>query len=405
MARILVLVCVSACGSATAGPSSSTAQPSSLDDLRAGRRFHLETTLDRGQPLTLGIRLVPDLLAFAPSIDADLSVELDASWPGRRLAIAPHFPLTRAFERGGDSWSALCDARGRAHAADAREILAYLGTWCEMRTSTHAVEELVALANARASGLADAVRVDLADFLADSGHASQAIAWLDERRVATPEALDALATSYAASEQPLDARTVLDYLGDHDRAATPATTCRRLQHAMTVTAPEYRQPLETRLLALAPGDATCGRIVAPARCRQELVAHQPATCNHLDLDTALAADLARCRTYLTVRPDAQPAVTLLALRGYWQPYFGDACPWERIGEVAARALTVPGAERFALVALGNAVVESDCSAGARASIAKRARAIAADKAHRGEHDAEIAELTAMTEATCRAFRR
>src|SRR5262245_4532737 len=236
MARILVLLCASACTSATAGPSPSAAQPASLDDLRAGRRFHLETTF--AEPSRLGQTLVqippfaPDLLAFAPSIDVDLSVELDASWPGRRLAIAPHFPLTRAFERGGDSWSALCDARGRARSADAREILAYLGTWCEMRTSTHAVDDLVALANARAYGLADAVRIDLADFLADSRHASQAIAWLDERRVATPEALDALATSYAASEQPLDARTVLDYLGDHDRGATPATTCRRLQHAM-----------------------------------------------------------------------------------------------------------------------------------------------------------------------------
>src|SRR5262245_19725959 len=122
MARILVLLWVSACGSADAGPSPSALQPSSLDDLRAGRRFHLETTFDpRHESGVFSPALVrippfgPDLLAFAPAIDVDLSIELDASWPGRRLAIAPHFPLTRVFERGGDSWSALCDARGRAH--------------------------------------------------------------------------------------------------------------------------------------------------------------------------------------------------------------------------------------------------------------------------------------------------
>jgi hypothetical protein len=412
MLRFAALACLAACSVAAADPDPVTlGQPLTLEDLRSGGRFYLHTTWQSG----IDERTLPefihspvwpeDLLSAAPAIGVDLSIELDASWPGRRLAIAPHFPLSRAFEGAGDSWTALCTSRRRAYASDAHEILAYLGAWCEMRTNTHAVHDLVALSNARAPGLASAVRDDVADFLADGRPASQAIAWLEEHRVASPDALEALATSYAASDQRDESRAVFHSLDARDPSAPAATACRRLQHIAAI-APNEQTDIEKRILALASrGDPTCTRIVAPVRCREEIWRHAPATCDSLNVDGALAADLDRCRPYLAARPGARPAVSLFALRGYWPPYFSHGCPWQRIGELASRSLDIPGAEDFALAAFGNAMLESDCGAPARAAIAKVARAIARDSSHTASHDAQIAELAQMTELECWRYRR
>src|SRR5215471_21118952 len=167
MWRIVVLGALAGCGMAVAGPGvdaqtsgRSDPQPQSLDDLAHGMRFHL-TTAFGGRPAP------PPPLEPPPSVGFTLAIQLDASWPGRRLRLSPHFPITREFENGGDSWAALCDVRGRARSRDANEILSYLTSWCDFRTSKLALDEFVPLVSAHARGLATAVRDDVADILAD----------------------------------------------------------------------------------------------------------------------------------------------------------------------------------------------------------------------------------------------
>src|SRR5258706_14853410 len=78
------------CGMALAGPNPDYRQPQSLDDLARGKRFQLASTVGKA----------PELDA-APPIDFTLALELDSTWPGHRLSLSPHFPITREFEDGG----------------------------------------------------------------------------------------------------------------------------------------------------------------------------------------------------------------------------------------------------------------------------------------------------------------
>jgi hypothetical protein len=406
MWRIVVLAGLAGCGMAVAGPGvddktagRGDSQPQSLDDLAHGMRFHLTTTL-AGPPAP------PPPLEPPPSVGFTLAIQLDSSWPGRRLRLSPHFPITREFENGGDLWAALCDVRGRAHSRDADEILSYLASWCDFRTSQLALDDFVPLVSAHARGLATAVRDDVADMLADDRPSGQAITWLDRHHIRTMEMLDALAASYAASDQLDDARRVLEYQRDHDPVPSPAVVCRRLQHEAAVSNPTRRDQIEGELLATPTSDRTCAEIAAPLRCGLELASRVGvASCEAHDLEKVVAADLKRCDLYLKRDPGSKSAVALLALRQHWPGWSVGSCHWQDIGKLASASLSVPGAEQFALIALENGVLDSACDAINRASISRIAKTIQHDKAHTKSFDAEVAELASMDEGHCRTFRR
>jgi hypothetical protein len=409
MSRILVLVGLAGCGMAFADPTADEQakdarfkdldghdQPQSLDELEMGMRFHLTTSF--GKP--------PPPLELAPTIDFTLALDLDTSWPGRRLTLSPHFPITSAFENGGDSWADLCDARGRAHSRDATEVLAYLSSWCDLRTNQGAVEQLIPLVSAHARGLASAARDDLADILADDHVSTEALAWLDRHHILTLDVIDALATSYAASNQNEEARRVLEYERSHDPFPSPDVDCRRLQHEAAVGDATMREQIERDLLATPATDPTCARIAAPLRCQRESDARSGvASCDVRALERVVAADTDRCRPYLNVHPESKPGVALLALRQHWPAWSVGSCHWQSIAEVASKSMSVPGAERLALTALGNGVIDSECDARTCSAISKTARNIKRDRAHAAAQDARIAELSNIDAGSCRAFHR
>ncbi len=346
--RFVGIVTLAGCGVAFGEPTTSAddtwyGQPLTLDDFRAGERFLLATPFgghQRGAPLPT---LTPEP---APMIGFDLSIELDAAWPGRRLALTPHFPISRAFENGGDSWSALCDVRGRAHSADAGEILTYLDTWCRLGADRGAVVQLLPLLSAHARGLAVAVRTDVADLLAYERHPSDAMKWLDEHRALTPETLDALATSYAANDSRDESRAVLEYLRTHEAVSTSDDArCRRLQHEFAVSDPSSREQLEQALLDVSSTDPTCARIAAPLRCKVALEGSRGvAACNDHALERLVAKDIDRCRPYVATHVDAKPALALLSLRQHWPAFPVGSCHWQGIADVASHSLGVSGAE-------------------------------------------------------------
>jgi hypothetical protein len=408
MWRIVVLAGLAGCGLALAGPGvndqRSDDQPRSLDDLAHGMRFQLTTTPLWKAPMPPPLQ--PPPLQPPPSIGFSLTLQLDSTWPGRRLRLSPHFPISREFENGGDSWAALCDRRGVADSRDAREVLSYLTSWCDFSTSKLALDEFVPLVSAHAKGLATAVRDDVADILADDRPWGQAVTWLDRNHIKTMAMLDALAASYAASDQLDDARHVLEYERDHDPFPSPAIACRRLQHEAAVSDPTRRDKIEGELLATPANDPTCARIAAPLRCKLELASRVGiASCGAHDLERVVAADLSRCAPYLKQSPESTSAVALLALRAHWPKSTVGSCHWQDIGRAASASLSIPGAEPFALTALENGVVDSECDATTRASISRIAGTIRRDKAHAKSLDARVAELASMDEGHCKTFRR
>jgi hypothetical protein len=228
--------------------------------------------------------------------------------------------------------------------------------------------------------------------------------WLDEHRVLTTETLDALATSYAANDGRDEARSVLEYQRVHDPALTPDQGCRRLQHEVAVSDAAFREELERAFLDAPTTDPTCARIAAPLRCRIALESSQGiASCEGRALEKLVAKDIERCRPYVTQHRDATPALALLSLRQHWPAYAAGSCHWRGIGDLASHSLNVSGAEQLALAALENAVVDSDCSATTRTSIAKVAGAIKRDKAHTPNYDARITKLMSMNEESCLQF--
>jgi hypothetical protein len=294
------------------------------------------------------------------------------TWPlTQPPSLEPHF-------RVASPWTAACDKRGRLP----DDTLAYLEAWCRFRKEPRfdLAYALLALRGSKVPNLADAVRRDIANRLADDHDAAGALAW---GRI--DEFLDTLLAVYIDLGRFDDANVIAAEI----RKGTGRSCGREV--AKLVFDFQAPRAVFTMQLANMHGIATpCGQRLIHLSC---LISNAHGVAGGDDEFRA------QCTGVLDA--DELAAARAVAARIRWAQ-LRDPAEFLDVADLAISALHVPDAEELALAAL-EATLLFSCDAVPAVQLAA-ARIQRADDAQQ-RHDTRRARLIAMTPERCEAQRK
>ena len=174
------------------------------------------------------------------------------------MSRAPTWPLTQPpslepHYRVATPWSAACDKRGRLP----DDALVYIETWCRYRASPRfdLAQALLKLRRSAVPNLADAIRRDIANYLADNYNAREALDWghIDEF-------LDMLRAVYIDLERYDDAAVIATEI-----RTKMGHTCGRAVAELTFDFKAMRGDLVFDMAHAYGVDTACGKYIQRAR--------------------------------------------------------------------------------------------------------------------------------------------
>ncbi len=183
---------------------------------------------------------VPDVRIAAPRPDVDVSgvvpdIHEELRWPLTAMShpsLEPRFGVAAVFAEAGVGWLELCK-RGvhkRTSNGRNRDELEYLRGWCGAVAgdAEAACSSLRPLTHSTVLGMSAAVRIDLANIIANAGHIDKAEHLIAKFQIDDPEVLDTLAATYVEVGAERDAYEINRRAIDVDARASQEVQCRRL---------------------------------------------------------------------------------------------------------------------------------------------------------------------------------
>lgn len=264
-------------------------------------------------------------------------------WPLAALdhpRLEPRFAIAQALAQPGVSLSTLCSLGAqRRHGIDL-DLQAYLRGWCsalagDVQAACAALAPLVGSATPR---IADAVKIDLANILAEHGRADDAERWLNRYHIASSALYDRLAANYVEVGTTDDAVAMNRLAIDSDANPSLADRCIRLAREIvlggsrdSLALADLRELARRGRALTLRGDDTCVKLDAKLRCwaRDD--------CNDFLIPLHTSRDALR---------------TLQAARERW-PNVVTAAQWQEIAEQALFASSTDGALALAIAAFEN----------------------------------------------------
>lgn len=323
-----------------------------------------------------------ELARLLPDLAADLRWPLP---PAIHPMLEPAYPIARAFAQPELGWLDLC-ARGvaaRSSPSTDPALVAYLRAWCHVarRDLDLAVVDLGRLRHASTPMLAPAVRLDLANILAEAGPAAEAEQILARAGIDDLEVDDLLAATYAEIGSPADAYELNERALAGDFGAQPAVRCARLARRIA-------------LVGLGRSTADVAEIEAYAKSGER-------GCARIDRELAcLARPGNACTAYFSeVGIDVHNTHLIKAFL-QWPADRAPTTVWTAIARDALLALPVTGADLLATIALDRAVRTSRCTRDVLAATRASAQQIRAVPGHDPDVDEVLASLIDAPEQLC-----
>ncbi|NVB78552.1 MAG: hypothetical protein HOV81_09180 [Kofleriaceae bacterium] len=273
-------------------------------------------------------------------------------WPLSAIehpSLAPRFAIAAALAQPGVGLAKLCSLGAQNRHGIDLDLAAYLRGWCSALAGDGdaACEHLAPLLGSATPAIATAVKVDLANILADHGRADDAEHWLNRHHIHSVELLDRLSAAYVEVGTNDDALAISRIARASDDHATLATRCTRLGREIALGGDPDGSRLEELAALAGPidkasifGDSTCTRLHYTLAC---WTGH---SCTaFLALHNATDDKLERLREAYDLWPSARS--------------FED---WRAIANRAKYAIPSDGAAALALAAFENEIATDDvCS--------------------------------------------
>jgi len=298
------------------------------------------------------------VIALAPRPDIDLSTLVpdpthELRWPlslSDHPELEPQFEIAAALAEPGVGWLDLCrmGAHNRHLGKRKRDHVAYLRAWCSVGTHDldGALANLRPLAGSVVSGIAPAVRTDLANILVSSGDAADARRLIAKHRVTDLAVLDTLSASYVEIGKLDDAFEINELALATDDRRNKANRCRRL----------------TRRILLRPPPKQIKAVDLPNAGLFDIPKGADDTCTRLENELACWLEPASgCDEYFKDQKlDETKAQYLLSAYHGWPrgPHIGH---WWETARFARSAMPHPGADVLAVTALANAMRVVECT--------------------------------------------
>lgn len=332
-----------------------------------------------------------DARVTAPRPDVDVSQILpdfqeELRWPLTTMehpSMEPRFAVAAVFADPGVSWLDLCrrGVQNRTIAGPNRDELDYLRAWCSAATGDidAACATLTTLKTSPVLGLAPAVRIDLANIIANAGPAERAEHLLTANKINDPQILDTLAATYIEVGAEHDGYEINRRAMETDFQPSSELRCRRLLKDILLSDSGERDVSAQALTNLATTprfpDPTCLRIYHAWTCVKD------------------ARD--GCSNYLHDRgADYRWNDVLRVYRG-WPPGPATLGTWLRLADDLQFAVNVPASLPLLVAALVAASrVVTPCPAAVHEKI------VAIEQTMQFMHVTVPAELAALEES-CR----
>lgn len=227
----------------------------------------------------------PELRVVVPRPEVDVSgivpdLHDELRWPLTAMShpsLEPRFGVAAVFAEAGVGWLELCK-RGvhkRTSNGRNRDELEYLRGWCGAAggDADAACSSLQPLVHSTVLGLASAVKIDLANIIANAGHLDRAEHLLTRYQIDDPEVLDTLAATYVEVGAEQDAYEINRRAIDVDARASDEVQCRRLIKQIAL-GPEGERTLPVeQLTSMVKGrrlpDPTCVRLLHAWTCHAD----------------------------------------------------------------------------------------------------------------------------------------
>lgn len=267
-------------------------------------------------------------------------------WPLTAMShpeLSPRFEIANVFAQPGIGWLDLCErgVQNRMTAGRNLDELDYLRGWCSAikGDADTACGKLVPLTHSAVFGMPDAVRIDVANILANTGGVDTADHLIAKHRIDDIEILDTLAATYVELGMERDAfevnRRALDSIGH----TTTPVQCRRLVKDLVLGGEGgwtagLRQLDDIVTNSKVP-DPTCVALTREVKC--------------------WIGPAENCDEYFrAVSIDPRNTYLLAAYRA-WPRGDGSAHDWGRVTSEAVKAHDLPGAKELAWLSLEAAI--------------------------------------------------
>jgi hypothetical protein len=271
-------------------------------------------------------------------------------WPLSAMAhptLEPRFAIAAVFADPGVGWLELCQrgVQNRIMAGQGRDELDYLRGWCNAvkGDADGACDKLAPLVSSTVMGMSTAVRVDVANIIANQGGIDKADHLLKKHNIRDLALLDILAATYVEVGDLNDAFEINRRATDQDLTPVPATKCRRLVRDIVLRG---RGGHEIRAKELA--DMTKGKAPDP-------------TCVELHHEMLCWLRARDCDDYFQdIGVDVRTSYLIDAYQS-WPHDPVSSTRWLDIATDAVRAMPLEGAREMAVSAFDAAIrASSSC---------------------------------------------
>lgn len=317
-----------------------------------------------------------------------------ARWPlsvAAHPALEPRFNIAGALAEPGLGWIELCrmGAQNRT-LSSGRDLQSYLKAWCAAANgnTADAFNQLVVIGNPTVSGMALAVREDLANILVQNGDADAAEKLLMKAKVEDIEIFDLLAASYFEIGKNADAHEINERAIDRQLKSSDAAKCHRYARRIILLHPSSRALYMTELDDLGN----------EAKRSANKIGTDP-ECKHLDVELACwTLPAMHCRDYLIAQNlDADRYQALIETYYEWPTVAATYGVWAGLADKADRAQPLPGAARLELAALVAAFGTVKCqNTYGLGEIGRMSKALRAEPARDTSMDATLDQLITLT---------
>lgn len=308
----------------------------------------------------------PVVTEAVPSIGIDISAfEPDPTrllrWPlglNDHISLEPHFPVAAALAQPGIEWTKLCSmgAQKRVLPLKLADQGVYLAGWCAAldHDVERAIITLAPLRSSIVSGLADAVRSDIAVLLTQQPTVADARKMLTKTKLNLDLlTLDRLVAMYLELQQETDAVEINELAITNDNLVDAPDACTRIARRFVIDEHAYENAMRIRRNAvhmytepdthLFPAstlnDPVCRKLEAEIECWRG---------NQCDAWWALSS-LPLADAYLA------------QMIAYWPTSSADPEAWLEVSRRAVNQLSSPQAVTLLMASMRNAIHVTRCS--------------------------------------------
>jgi hypothetical protein len=286
-----------------------------------------------------------DIAAYMPDFHDELRWPLTAA---QHPSLEPRFAIADALAKPGVGWLDLCQIGAHSRFGGNRELTQYLRGWCNaVRGDVDtACAHLMPLVGSLVPGLEASVRVDLANILANEGHADRAVHVLNKNKVQDVAVLDLLAANYVEVGTRDDAFAINQLAIEMDTKPTDEAKCMRWTRSI-ILANDHDSSLLYgfhNLVTKVEPEPACESVYRKLRCWS----------------------LISCDEYFDAELRDRRVEGIVSAYLKWPHKSLSTVLWLQTARDAALGITLEGGAEMMLIAVQNALIsEEDCAADIR----------------------------------------